>query len=162
MCNFPKQMDGQDKASNLDTNKDELPSTIKELAEALGIPLQDCLVPCNFCGNFLDFLELCEFDKKRLCLIWKNYVVTACCRCCCVATATFEFNEYYEQTVLGRDIELATGRSIFEIDVRCQNCLSFLDIIEKLDCCGRGRPFHKVRGGWKGVCRLCKHLYHDW
>lgn len=139
----------------------ELPTTIKELADLLEIPLVDCLVPCNFCGRFLDFLEVCEFDKKQLTLIWKNYFVSACCRSCCVATATFEFNEYYQQTVLGRDIELATGKSIFELRIRCQTCLSFLSTIEKLDCCGRGLPFHKVRDGWKGVCRHCKHLYND-
>ena len=155
-------MEGQAEQNKVSNTLSELPSTIKGLAQALGIPLVDCLLPCNFCGKFLDFLEVCDFDKKQLNLIWKDYVVTACCRCCSVATATFEFNEFYERTVLGRDIELATGRSIFEIDVRCQNCLSFLDIIEKLDCCGRGRPFHKVRGAWKAVCRLCKHLYNDW
>nr|AYA94166.1 MAG: E6 protein [Human papillomavirus] len=139
----------------------ELPTTIKELADLLQIPLVDCLVPCNFCGRFLDFLEVCEFDKKQLTLIWKDYFVSACCRSCCVATATFEFNEYYQQTVLGRDIELATGKSIFELKIRCQTCLSFLSTIEKLDSCGRGFPFHKVRDGWKGVCRHCKHLYND-
>lgn len=137
----------------------ELPTTIKELADLLDIPLVDCLIPCNFCGKFLDFLEVCDFDKKQLTLIWKGHFVTACCRSCCAATATFEFNEFYQQTVLGRDIELATGKSIFDLKIRCQTCLSFLDTIEKLDSCGRGFPFHKVRDKWKGICRQCKHLY---
>lgn len=165
LCNALGQMDGQtlqDKAEDVTKEETpELPMTIRELAELLDIPLEDCLLPCNFCGKFLDLLEVLDFEKKRLTLLWKDYSVAACCRCCCVATATFEFNEYYQQTVLGRDIELATGRSIFEIDVRCQSCLALLDIIEKLDGCGRGRPFHRVRGGWKGLCRLCKHLYND-
>lgn len=145
-----------------DKDKAELPLTIQGLAKALGIPFIDTLIPCNFCGKFLDYLESCEFEAKKLCLIWKDYRVYACCRVCCGATATFEFNQYYQQTVLGRDIELASGRSIFEIDVRCYTCLAFLDIIEKLDCCGRGLPFHKVRNAWKGVCRQCKHFYNDW
>lgn len=140
----------------------ELPTTIRDLANLLGIPLVDCLLPCNFCGRFLDYLEVCEFDYKKLTLIWKDYSVYACCRLCCSATATYEFNVFYQQTVLGRDIELATGLSIFQIDIRCHTCLSFLDIIEKLDCCGRGLPFHRVRNAWKGVCRQCKHFYHDW
>lgn len=143
-------------------DKAELPSTIKGLAEALGIPVIDCLIPCNFCGNFLNYLEACEFDYKRLSLIWKGYYVYACCRVCCGATATYEFNQFYERTVLGRDIELASGLSIFDIDIRCQTCLAFLDVIEKLDCCGRGLPFHKVRNAWKGICRQCKHFYNDW
>lgn len=159
---FGGQMERQTNQEATANQNLQLPTSIQELADLLEIPLVDCLIPCNFCGRFLDYLELCEFDKKKLTLIWKDYFVTACCRSCCVATATFEFNEHYQQTVLGRDIELATGLSIFEINIRCQTCLSFLDLIEKLDSCGRGLPFHKVRGGWKGVCRHCKHLYNDW
>lgn len=142
--------------------REQLPLTIKGLSESLGIPFVDCLIPCNFCGKFLDYLEACEFEVKKLSLIWKDYCVFACCRVCCGATATYEFNQFYQQTVLGRDIELAAGRSIFEIDIRCQTCLAFLDIIEKLDCCGRGLPFHRVRNAWKGICRQCKHFYNDW
>ncbi|ADQ39306.1 E6 [Colobus guereza papillomavirus 2] len=136
----------------------ELPKTAVGLAHLLDIPLDDLLLPCTFCGRFLSFSEVCEFDDKKLSLIWHNYTVSACCRCCCVATATYEFNEFYEQTVNGREIEQVTGLSILHLDVRCQNCLRFLDNIEKLDICGRNRPFHKVRNWWKGICRHCKYL----
>lgn len=139
-----------------------LPATIAGLAALLEIPLDDCVVPCNFCGKFLSHLEACEFDDKRLSLIWKGHLVYACCRWCCTATATFEFNEFYEHTVTGREIEFVTGESVFDIDVRCQNCMRYLDSIEKLDICGRRLPFHKVRNSWKGICRLCKHFYNDW
>ena len=135
-----------------------LPATIFGLANLLEIPLDDCLVPCNFCGNFLTHLEVCEFDEKKLNLIWKGHCVFACCRVCCTATATYEFNEFYESTVEGREIESVTGKSIFDVDVRCYTCMKFLDSIEKLDICGRKLPFHKVRGSWKGICRLCKHF----
>lgn len=135
-----------------------LPATICGLAKLLEIPLDDCLIPCNFCGNFLTHLEVCEFDEKRLTLIWKDHLVFACCRVCCSATATYEFNQFYESTVLGRDIEQVTGKSVFDIDVRCYTCMKFLDSIEKLDICGRKRPFYLVRGSWKGICRLCKHF----
>ena len=63
-------MDGQtlqDKAEDVTKEETpELPMTIKELAELLDIPLEDCLLPCNFCGKFLDLLEVLDFEKKKV------------------------------------------------------------------------------------------------
>lgn len=132
------------------------PQSVAGLASLLDIPVEDVLLPCNFCGKFLTFLELQEFDAKILTLIWKEHLVYACCRCCCTASGFFEFQHFYEQSVLGRDIETVANKTIFEIVVRCHQCLRLLDQIDKLDICGRRQHFHKVRGGWRGRCRFCK------
>ncbi|AEA35073.1 early protein E6 [Human papillomavirus 152] len=132
------------------------PQSVAGLASLLDIPVEDLLIPCNFCGTFLTFLELQEFDAKVLTLIWKEHLVYACCRCCCTASGFFEFQHFYEQSVLGRDIETVANATIFQIVVRCHQCLRLLDQIDKLDICGRRQHFHKVRGGWRGRCRFCK------
>ena len=132
------------------------PQSVAQLARLLDIPVEDLLIPCNFCGNFLTFLELHEFDHKILTLIWKDHLVFACCRCCCTASGYFEFQHFYEQSVIGRDIETVEQKTIFEVIVRCHQCLRLLDQIDKLDICGRRQYFHKVRGGWRGRCRFCK------
>ena len=139
-----------------DEPMDNLPQSVTELANLLQIPLEDILIPCNFCNSFLTFLELCEFDAKFLTLIWKDNLVFGCCRVCCTASAFYEFQLFYEQTVIGRQIEVVEQKSIFDISVRCHHCLRLLNQIEKLDICGRQQPFHKVRHNWKGLCKLCK------
>jgi hypothetical protein len=132
------------------------PESVAGLAVLLDIPIEDLLIPCNFCGNFLSFLELNEFDAKNLTLIWKEHLVFACCRCCCTASGFFEFQNFYEGSVIGRDIETVEHKSIFDITVRCHQCLRLLDLIDKLDICGRSQHFHKVRGAWRGRCKYCK------
>nr|AYA94586.1 MAG: E6 protein [Human papillomavirus] len=134
----------------------EHPRTVLELSKLLEIPVEDLLIPCNFCGAFLDYFELCDFEAKVLTLIWKGDLVFGCCHRCCTATAQFEFNTFYEQTVVGREIEAVEHKSIFDICVRCRHCLRCLDIFDKLDICGRQQHFYKVRSAWKGLCRLCK------
>ena len=134
------------------------PQTIADLARVLGIPLEDALVPCNFCKKFLTYLEAVEFDVKQLCLIWKEDLVFGCCRCCCVASATFEFDNYLNDSVVGWAIEDKEKKPLSEIIVRCRHCMKKLDQIEKLDICGRSLLFYKVRRGWKGLCRQCKQI----
>ncbi|ABM67065.1 E6 [Macaca fascicularis papillomavirus 1] len=134
------------------------PQTGSALAALLGLQLQELSLPCNFCGNFLSVSELLELEEKGLQLIWKGDFVYGCCRCCCVATATYECMAFLEDTILGSDIEEREGKPIAEISIRCQNCLRRLDLIDKLDIVGRNELFHKVRGRWKGLCRQCKTL----
>lgn len=138
--------------------QDGKPQSVLELSRLLNIPLDDCLVPCNFCRRFLSYTELTDFDNKRLSLIWKGDLVFACCRSCCVATATFEFDQYFVESVIGWEIEHKEGTSISDIIVRCHHCLTLLNQIEKLDICGRSQLFHRVRRGWKGLCRQCKQI----
>ncbi|ANG09005.1 E6 [Human papillomavirus type 195] len=132
------------------------PMSIADLARLLDIPVVDLLVPCNFCFNFLTYFELCDFDNKLLTLIWKDDKVFGCCRRCSIASGFFEFQQFYQGSVIGRDIEAVEQKSIFDICVRCHHCLRLLDSIEKLDICGRQQPFHKVRDNWKGLCKFCK------
>lgn len=132
------------------------PMSIADLARLLDIPVVDLLVPCNFCFNFLTYFELCDFDSKLLTLIWKDDKVFGCCRRCSIASGFFEFQQFYQGSVIGRDIEAVEQKSIFDICVRCHHCLRLLDSIEKLDICGRQQPFHKVRDSWKGLCKFCK------
>lgn len=132
------------------------PRTVKELADTLTIPLIDLLIPCRFCDRFLTYFELLNFDYKHLQLIWTiEDLVYACCSSCAFASAQFEFTNYYEGFVQGKAIETIENSPIGSISIRCQYCLKLLDLVEKLGNCYNQQPFHKVRGGWKGLCRHC-------
>ena len=133
----------------------ERPRTVQVLSQNLGIPIEDLLIPCKFCDRFLAYIELLQFDYKQLQLIWIDELVYACCSSCAHASAAFEYKNYLEGTVQGRQIEEVTQRSIGFITIRCIYCLKFLDLLEKLDNCARHQQFYKVRGNWKGLCRHC-------
>lgn len=135
------------------------PLTIQHLSDKLTVPIEDLLVPCRFCNRFLTYLELRQFDYKFLHLIWTDEdFVFACCGGCAFASAQFEYQQYYQGTVYGREIEQLEQKPIGDIPIRCQYCLKFLDLIEKLDICCLNQAFHKVRNHWKGRCRHCKAI----
>lgn len=132
------------------------PYSVRELADTLCIPLVDILLPCRFCQRFLTYIELVNFDRKCLQLIWTDEdFVFACCSSCAFASAQFEFSNFYEQSVCGWEIELVEHKAVGDITIRCKFCLRKLDLLEKLDICYRQQQFHKVRRNWKGLCRHC-------
>ncbi|ATQ38133.1 E6 [Betapapillomavirus 2] len=135
------------------------PLTVQQLSDKLSVPVVDLLLPCRFCSRFLSYLELRQFDYKHLQLIWtEEDLVFACCSGCAYASAQFEFQQYYQTTVYGREIEQVEQTAIGLIYIRCQYCLKALDLIEKLDICCLNQAFHKVRDHWKGRCRHCKAI----
>lgn len=135
------------------------PNTVRLLADTLAIPLVDVLLPCKFCGRFLTYVELVSFDYKGLQLIWTpEDFVFASCASCLYATAQYEFMKFYESCVTGKNIEEVEQKSIGNIPIRCRFCLKLLDLLEKLDSCYKHQQFYKVRGNWKGLCRLCGSL----
>lgn len=132
------------------------PQSVQELANTLCIPLVDILLPCRFCNRFLAYIELVAFDLKGLQLIWTDEdFVFACCTSCAYATAQYEFQQFYEQSVSARELEELEQKPIGQITIRCKFCLKKLDLVEKLDTCYRHQQFHKVRRNWKGLCRHC-------
>ena len=133
----------------------ERPRTVQVLSRHLEIPIEDLLVPCKFCERFLTYIELLQFDYKQLQLIWIEDLVYALCSSCAYASAAFEYKNYLEGTVKGREIEQVTQQSVGFITIRCIYCLKHLDLLEKLDNCARHQQFFKVRGNWKGLCRHC-------
>ena len=132
--------------------------TVQDLRRHLGIPTEDVLLACNFCSKFLSFLELLEFDNKTLNLIWKDGYAYGCCSRCAVAIAKLELEQFYEKTVIGKEIESESGRLLCCVAVRCCYCLRFLDYLEKLYICSNNQQFYKVRGSWKGACRHCRQV----
>lgn len=135
------------------------PLTVQQLSDKLTVPVVDLLLPCRFCCRFLTYLELRQFDYKKLQLIWTDEdFVFACCSGCAFASAQFEFQQYYQVTLYGREIEQEEQRPVGQIYMRCQYCLKSLDLLEKLDICCSNQPFHKVRDHWKGRCRHCKAI----
>lgn len=132
------------------------PKTVKELADTLAIPVIDLLLPCNFCNRFLSYFELLSFDYKNLQLIWTvEDLVYALCSSCAYASAQFEFIQYFQFSVEGKQIESVEHKPIGDIIIRCQYCLKKLDLVEKLGVCYKQQQFHKVRENWKGLCRHC-------
>ena len=127
------------------------PLTVQQLSDKLTVPVVDLLLPCNFCNRFLTYLELRQFDYKNLQLIWTEEDLA-------YASAQFEFQQFYQVTVYGREIEQEEQRPVGQIFIRCQYCLKSLDLLEKLDICCSNQPFHKVRDHWKGRCRHCKAI----
>ncbi|ADQ39299.1 E6 [Macaca fascicularis papillomavirus 2] len=134
------------------------PLSATALAEELGIGIKDLQVPCNFCHSTLSGADVLAFDYKCLNLLWKEGVAYAACSPCCAATAAYEVQVHYEFSVYGREIERITNTPLWNIIVRCWNCLKLLDLLEKNDICARRQQFHRVRGGWKGNCRHCREV----
>lgn len=134
------------------------PGRIVDLTAQLQIPIGDILLPCNFCGKFLTFLELLEFDYKNLRLIWKDNLAFGCCTVCAFTTAIYELRTYHQETVTGIELEGRAQAPIGDIIVRCLFCLKQLDLLEKLDICARQQHFHRVRNHWKGLCRHCRTI----
>ncbi|ALP46945.1 E6 protein [Cervus elaphus papillomavirus 2] len=132
----------------------EQPRTIRAYAAFLKIPFEDCLVQCRFCNKFLDFLELCGFEDKRLQLIWRDSFVYGICACCAKENACKELSEYYEFSLTLKDL-LKKRVHLGDLIVRCLRCLRLLSYLEKLDLLSERKPVHRVRGSWRGVCRFC-------
>lgn len=132
----------------------ENPSTVAEYAEALGIRIEESLLKCIFCLNFLDPLELYEFDAKCLQLVYKNFQVFGICRVCCYTNGQSELNLTYQYSVTLTELLDLVKEPLSAIVVRCAFCLTRLSLAEKR-VLGELSLFHKVLRGWRGICQKC-------
>lgn len=130
----------------------EFPSSISSYADTFDIPFASCVVRCKFCNNPLNYLDLSNFDAKNFRLIWFNLKVFGICCTCTKASANFE-SRYYLYSLLAKDL-LKEG-VLCNLIVRCYLCLGVLGYSEKLRLASEGRLLHRIRKGWRGVCKLC-------
>lgn len=134
----------------------EQPSSISDYAGALDIPIEDCLVPCTFCDEFLDFRDLIAFDCKGLQLLWKDFHVYGCCIECSKKSARAELDYFYEFSVTVEGLLHREQKCLESILVRCGFCLKKLSFLEKVHTSQSGLGlFHRVRNSWKGICWSC-------
>ncbi|ADZ74260.1 E6 [Zalophus californianus papillomavirus 1] len=138
------------------------PTTIQEWCRRLGIPEEDILLPCTFCGRFMSEQDRKDFDSKTLQLQWKHGNAHGCCGRCARAAARHERRHYYQGSLTGQELLTVYGAGVLTLPIRCPLCLRKLGTTEILSAIGGGRYFDLVRGRWKARCRFCLKADNDW
>lgn len=133
-----------------------LPTKLDEFCSTYGISFFDVRLRCVFCKHWINPIELADFHCKCLCLIWKEKVCYAACCACLRLCAKCEVERFYQCNVSSEYIEDILNKPLSEIVIRCLQCLTKLDLIEKLEHKYLRQKFHLVRGYWRGECRNCK------
>ena len=133
----------------------EYPTSVGDYCKRFKIPFDQLCFPCLFCKTSLTTLQLNSFVHKQLSLVWKSGVCHACCNSCLKITARYECQNYFQCYVSGSLIEDFLGIPLWDLIVRCLECLSKLSYVEKLDCICAGEKFYLVRGHWRSFCREC-------
>ncbi|ABR20502.1 E6 protein [Human papillomavirus 88] len=132
-----------------------LPKRLDDFCSIFNISLFDVHLPCIFCGYILDLQQLGSFYQKQLSLVWRSGACFACCVPCSRLSARYEAERFYRCSVKGIHFEDFLRKNLADVVCRCYECMSLLDLPEKLDCIFRGECFHLVRNTWRGTCRNC-------
>ncbi|AEP82741.1 unnamed protein product [Canis familiaris papillomavirus 10] len=126
------------------------------LADHIGVPLEDLLLPCVFCGVFLTYSDLVAFDFKKLQLTWKKGYPHASCSACARKVAERERELFTERILTGVQFAEQFGGGLTTVFCRCFGCLKLLTVTELVLAITRGDSFFLVRGRWRGRCRTCQ------
>ncbi|AEO16195.1 E6 [Canis familiaris papillomavirus 8] len=127
------------------------------LAAHIKVPIEDLLLPCVFCGRFLDFHELTAFDYKQLQLTWKGGFPRGCCIPCAKTVSEQECMLFTEVVLTSEEFANQVG-GFASIFVRCRLCLKLLSLTEKVNAILHGEQFLRVRGRWRARCRCCINI----
>ncbi|AYD74612.1 E6 [Macaca mulatta papillomavirus 7] len=131
------------------------PKSLDTFCKHFKIDFFDLRLQCIFCLKYLDLQELAGFHLKALSLIYKNYMVYACCPTCLRLSALYEKERFFQCIVNCDSIEYLTGKAIKDLPVRCIICLKLLDLAEKFDIKVKDEVYCLIRGHWRGPCRAC-------
>lgn len=115
----------------------------------------DLQLHCLFCKFAVSLPDLASFYCKKLTLVYRDNSAFAACSKCLKLSALFENERYYTCSIKAWLLSDLIGKPLSEIAIRCENCMSLLDYIEKCDCIYQGGYFHLIRGNWRGCCRNC-------
>nr|WKV32422.1 early protein 6 [Canis familiaris papillomavirus type 25] len=135
---------------------------IASLAEHIHVPVVDLLVPCVFCGNFLDLQDLEEFDRKCLQLTWKKGFPHGTCKKCAREVSEKECKIYTEAVLTSAGFVDEIDGGLTSVNVRCRLCLKLLTVSEKEEAVSLGERFFRVRRRWRARCRACIKSDNDW
>ncbi|ATQ38359.1 E6 [Gammapapillomavirus 12] len=133
-----------------------LPLKLDDYCKHYGISFFNLRLRCIFCKHWIDTVQLAAFHVKRLTLLWRNDVCFACCTPCLTLSARYERERFYQCSVKSDFLEDILHKPLADIVIRCVDCLCMLDLIEKIEHLLLDRPFHLIRGYWRGTCRNCK------
>lgn len=132
------------------------PRSIAELANQLGVLIDDLYLPCRFCLRSLHLQDCLNFDFKKLQLLYKCNGIYACCSGCSRTLATREHDIFCRLELLGHELYDLLHIPLFLIFMRCRRCLKVLSQIEKLDMISTNQHFCSIRGWWRGICSVCR------
>lgn len=133
------------------------PLCLQEYCNYFNLDKSTVTLPCIFCRNNIDSLQLAIFEQRQLSLVWRGNNCFAACVSCLSNVAAFERNKYFQCTVKGEYIEFFTRTPLQNLIVRCLFCMWLLSGDEKIELIACGENFYLVRGSWKGICRKCLH-----
>lgn len=131
------------------------PTRLDEFCKVFGIDFFDLQLSCIFCKFVCNLEDLAAFHKKNLSIVYRYTVPFACCLKCLKHTALYERQRFSLCSVKPSVIDVLTGKSFFDLPIRCLFCLSLLDPIERKEACLRNDDVILVRGHWRCICRVC-------
>nr|AYA93903.1 MAG: E6 protein [Human papillomavirus] len=131
------------------------PLCLDEYCNYFGVDITTLTLPCIFCHDIIDALQLSIFRERKLSLVWRGQNCYAACLQCVSNVAKIERERYFQCLLKGEYIEHCTQTPLQSLIVRCLYCMSLLSGAEKIDVIASGGNFCLVRCHWKGVCHKC-------
>ena len=131
------------------------PYNIEDYCRVFHISFFNVRLQCLFCKFNVSTVDLAGFHCKNLRLVWRGSSCFACCEKCLRLLAKHEYEHYCICVCKGTTLEFLCKKDLFQIIVRCVECLKLLDLSEKISCERKGFPFCLVRTHWRNYCRSC-------
>nr|AYA94047.1 MAG: E6 protein [Human papillomavirus] len=133
----------------------QLPLDLESYCNTFGVSFFQLHLKCVFCKCHIDIVDLARFVKKKLCLVWRDYVGYACCNKCLYLSAKYESEKYFQCATDAKYLHVLIEKPLEDVLLRCMHCLACLDNQEKVDLVSRDRKVCLIRGYWRGACREC-------
>lgn len=133
------------------------PRSLKQLAEALSLELDDIFITCFYCQRFLTQPEKVLFVHSDLGIHFSNDCYYAACQGCIRNAARVDFLANYQGLISIAEAEALFAKRFVDIDVRCWTCLRQLNVSEKTEAINRQADIAVIRDQARTKCTLC-HL----
>lgn len=131
------------------------PRSLQDFMNTYNLSLFDARLPCVFCKGYCTVVDLQEFIRKELQLVWKGGLCFAACTGCLYISAFYEHNKHLQLKIPSGLVQQVAGESVLDLNVRCVYCLAKLSREELVGSLVLGLDLYLVRHQWRGVCRLC-------
>lgn len=130
--------------------------SIKEVAENVGLTLQNLMITCYYCSKWLTHQEKIIFDHSQLLVVWKQDLPYACCPACIRTSSRLDFLLGFVRAVPHcRFAELCSYPWETAV-VRCLVCLRKLNEAEKREIENGNLLIFLVKQSLRAHCCLCR------
>ncbi|ABX56077.1 E6 [Macaca fascicularis papillomavirus 6] len=129
--------------------------TLHDLCEQREESQHEITLECVYCLAELTRVEVYDFARKELCLVYRDGNPYGVCEKCLKFYSKIRKHRRYHYSIYGSTLERKLKRQLGEILIRCYICQKPLCAVEKQRHVENGQRFHEIAGYYTGRCLYC-------